>query len=215
MRPKLVIWGAGGHGLVVADIVRLQREYDLVGFLDDRVADQRPAELCGAPILGDREQLPGLRAAGVDRVIVAVGAGSARLALADLVRRAGLTLGTAVHPRAVIAVGVPIGRGTVVAAGAVVNPGARVDDNVIINTCASLDHHCVVEAGAHVCPGAHLAGGVRVGCEAWVGIGAAVGPGVRIGARAIIGAGAVVLKDIPEGVVAYGVPARAIRLVGP
>jgi PglD N-terminal domain len=35
MRPKIVIWGAGGHALVVADIIRLRDDYELVGFLDD------------------------------------------------------------------------------------------------------------------------------------------------------------------------------------
>ena len=34
-RRQLVIWGASGHALVVADIVRLQDAYQIVGFLDD------------------------------------------------------------------------------------------------------------------------------------------------------------------------------------
>jgi acetyltransferase-like isoleucine patch superfamily enzyme len=34
---------------------------------------------------------------------------------------------------------------------------------------------------------------------------------VSIGERAVIGAGAVVLHDVPGGIVAYGVPARAVR----
>jgi acetyltransferase-like isoleucine patch superfamily enzyme len=37
--------------------------------------------------------------------------------------------------------------------------------------------------------------------------------GIQIGARAIIGAGAVVVRDIPNGVVAYGTPARVIRKI--
>jgi acetyltransferase-like isoleucine patch superfamily enzyme len=47
----------------------------------------------------------------------------------------------------------------------------------------------------------------------WIGIGAVVIEGVRIGEGSVVGAGAVVLRDIPEGVVAYGTPARAVRKV--
>jgi acetyltransferase-like isoleucine patch superfamily enzyme len=44
-----------------------------------------------------------------------------------------------------------------------------------------------------------------------VGIGAVVRHGVRIGEWSVIGAGAVVLEDVPELVVAWGVPSRVVR----
>lgn len=39
-------------------------------------------------------------------------------------------------------------------------------------------------------------------------------PGVTIGKGSVIGAGSVVTKDIPENVVALGVPCRVIRPIG-
>jgi UDP-N-acetylbacillosamine N-acetyltransferase len=97
------------------------------------------------------------------------------------------------------------------AAGSVVNPGATLGRNVIVNTCASVDHDCVLEDGVHISPGAHLGGGVTVGRGTWIGIGAVVRDHVMIGAGVTIGAGAVVVKDIPDGVMAYGVPARVVK----
>jgi acetyltransferase EpsM len=47
-------------------------------------------------------------------------------------------------------------------AGAVINPGVKLGENVIVNTCASVDHECVIEDGAHICPGVHLGGKVSV-----------------------------------------------------
>jgi maltose O-acetyltransferase len=56
---------------------------------------------------------------------------------------------------------------------------------------------------------------VSVGDEALVGVGVAIQPHVRIGARSVIGVGSAVVKDVPDDVVAVGVPAKVIRQLGP
>jgi maltose O-acetyltransferase len=48
----------------------------------------------------------------------------------------------------------------------------------------------------------------------WLGGGAIVCPGVTIGHDTVVGAGAVVVKDLPAGVVAAGVPSRVLREIG-
>jgi sugar O-acyltransferase (sialic acid O-acetyltransferase NeuD family) len=210
-KKKLVIWGGAGHALVVAEIVRLQGEYEIVGVIDNVESPRSNPGLFGVTLLGGEEQLIVLRKNGVEHLIFGIGDCQARLKLSARVRAQGFHLATAIHPRAVMAQGVQIGAGTVVAAGVVVNPGTTIGENVIINTSASIDHECVIEDGVHVSPGANLAGNVRVGRAAWIGIGATVIERVSIGAGSLIGAGAVVVRDIPDGVVAFGNPARVQR----
>ena len=55
-------------------------------------------------------------------------------------------------------------------------------------------------------------GDIIVEDDAWLGVGVIVLGGVRIGAGAVIGAGSVVTKDVPDGAIAVGVPARVIRV---
>lgn len=46
---------------------------------------------------------------------------------------------------------------------------------------------------------------LKSGC--WIGVGAVIMPGVTIGRNAIVGANAVVTKDVPDSMVALGIPA--------
>lgn len=45
----------------------------------------------------------------------------------------------------------------------------------------------------------------------WIGTNVVVHPGVTIGKNSIIGSGSIVTKNIPDNVVAYGVPCKVIR----
>ena len=208
MTDKLVIWGAGGHARVIADIISLTGSYVIVGFLDDVCPEPRPVVFSDAPILGGAEQLDVLKKQGVRHIIFGFGNCQARLDLARTARAARFTLATVIHPSAVVAQGVAVGAGSMIAAGAVVGPGACLGENVIVNTGATVDHDCELGDGVHICPGVNLAGNVTVGTAAWVGIGATVIQKVSIGAGATVGAGAVVLRDVPAGATVYGVPAQ-------
>lgn len=59
--------------------------------------------------------------------------------------------------------------------------------------------------------GKELAAPVKIGNNVWIGGSAIICPGVTIGDNTTIGAGSVVVKDIPENVVAAGNPCRIIR----
>jgi UDP-N-acetylbacillosamine N-acetyltransferase len=210
---QLVIWGASGHARVIVDIIRLSREFTVVGFLDNINTELHGKMFCQAPILGGLEQLEELKFNNINTIFLAIGNCQARLKLAAILKVQKFNLATLIHPNAVIASDVTIGDGTVIMAGAVINSGARIGENVIVNTSASIDHDCLIEDGVHISPGAHLAGHVCVSRGVWIGIGAVVSDRITIGESSVIGAGSVVIRDIPAGVVAYGVPAKVIRSI--
>lgn len=55
---------------------------------------------------------------------------------------------------------------------------------------------------------------ITLGDNVWLGGGVIVCPGVTIGDETVVGAGSVVTRDLPGGVVAFGVPARVQRTIG-
>jgi len=115
---------------VVADIVRVGSDYELVGFLDDFYPERHEQRFCDATVLGGREQMGKLMAQGIRHVILALGDNAARRRIATEFVAAGYVLGQAVHPRATLAADVRIGGGAVLMAGAVVNPNATLGENV-------------------------------------------------------------------------------------
>jgi sugar O-acyltransferase (sialic acid O-acetyltransferase NeuD family) len=203
-RAPLVIWGVSGHSRVIADIVQLRDELELAGYIADPPSP-------GAEVLGGRDALPKLRARGIELLFIAVGDCAARHDLAAEASELGFRFPTLIHPSAVVARDALIGAGTVIAAGAIICPGARVGAQAIVNTAASVDHDCEIGDAVHVSPGVRLAGNVRVGKGTWIGIGASVIEKRTIGEWCVVGAGSVVVRDLPDRTVAYGVPARVHR----
>ncbi|MEI2690886.1 MAG: acetyltransferase [Anaerolineae bacterium] len=209
----MLILGAGGHAQVVADILWRMHEAGSkltpIGYLDDnpQFTDQH---FLGLPVLGP---LAALQAIDHDAAIVAIGDNRTRCRIFAQLIAQNERLVIARHPRAIIAPDVVLGAGSVICAGAVVNPGSVIGSNVILNTGCTVDHHNTVGDHAHIAPGVHLGGDVRIGSGTLVGIGATVIPQRSVGAWSAIGAGSVVTRNVADGMMAAGNPARVIRAI--
>jgi serine O-acetyltransferase len=108
--------------------------------------------------------------------------------------------GVEIHPGAKIAAGVFIDHGM----GVVIGETAEIEEDVVLFHGVTLggtgkDHgkrHPTVKKGALISANAQI-----------------LGP-ITIGEKAKIGASAVVIKDIPDGATAVGIPAKVVRING-
>jgi sugar O-acyltransferase (sialic acid O-acetyltransferase NeuD family) len=208
-KERIFIFGAGGHAKVVIDIVERQGLHEVAFLVDDDPA-LRGTEFYGYPCIGGKDDLQRLPDAP-QNCIVAIGSNRARAAVAGWLAAKGFRLATAVHPAAQIGRGVTIGAGSVVMAGAVINSDARVGENVIINTKASIDHDCVIGDAVHIAPGCTLCGTVTVGAGSFICAGATIIPNLTIGREVTVGAGSTVLRDVGDGILLVGTPARPLK----
>lgn len=174
---RLLIVGAGGHGISVAEAALLSGRYRLVGFIDD---SRHPGTaVLGIPILGNIADLK-IHLCHADKVIVAIGNNSVRETLMGQLADEKVIFATIVHPTAIISPRASILHGCTIMAGAVIGTEAKLGVGVIVNCAAVVDHHAQVLDYGHLGVNACMAGGSILGKGAWIQAGCSIGYGVRI-----------------------------------
>jgi len=196
----IVIYGGGGHGKSVLELLRVLGVYRVVGFVDDGI----PAggEILGVPLLGDFTVLGKLHRDGIRLAVNAVGGignVNTRVQVFHRLAEAGFACPSIVHPTAFLEPSASLSPGVQVFPHAYVGSESRVGFGAIINTGAIISHDCRLGSFVNISPGAILAGEVIVGDGALIGMGVTVNLQARIGEGARIGNGATVKADVPEG----------------
>ena len=213
LQKSLILWGARGHAKVLNEFLP-RLGFRIVAVFDNVPVD--PPPIAGVPVFLGMPGFRNWRTENPDsgtQALIAIGGhrGRDRLEIQQELYGAGILPAIAVHPTAFVAADARVGDGSQILANAAVCTEAVIGKCCIINTSASVDHECSLGDGVHIAPGATLTGCVSIGEHTMIGAGAVVLPRIRIGRSVIVGAGSVVTRDIPDGKVAFGNPARIIR----
>lgn len=163
-------------------------------------------------------------------------AGRGRPAPLELGAGATLRSGTVLYTGSRIGRGLTTGHGVVIReeceigddvavwSGSVIDYGCRLGDRVKIHTNCYVAQYSEIEDDAFLAPGVSLANdifpgdpvsaelmlGPSIGAGAQLGVNVTVLPFVRIGEGCVVGSGSVVTRDLPDGTLAYGNPARVV-----
>lgn len=111
--------------------------------------------------------------------------------------------------RVLIGSNVEIGSNTVIARGTI--DATVIGDNVKIDDHVFIAHNAKIGARSMIIAGAEVSGSVEIGEDCWIAPQVTILNGVKVGSRSFVGLGSVVIRDLPESVVAAGNPARVIR----
>jgi len=196
---SIIIFGGGGHGKALIDLLRSLSVYRIVGIVDDGISSTET--IMGVPVLGGSEVLPGLYDRGVRLAVNAVGGiGSlaVRVKVFHLLAEAGFACPALVHPTAFVETSVNISPGVQVFPHAYVGSETSLGFGCIVNTGAIVSHDCSLGDYVNISPGAIIAGEVQIGAGTLIGMGATINLRVQIGQGARIGNGATVKQDLPE-----------------
>lgn len=194
---KITIYGASGHGVVVDDLLRINK------LKVEQIIDDNPDNTYFKDIEVVKPSLDKLKEYPV---VIAIGNNEVRK---EISRKYNLNYVKAIrHPSAVISPSATILKGTVIMANATINAAATIGKHCIINTGSVVEHHCKIADFVHIAPNAAIAGSVQIGECTLIGIGAVVKENIVIGKNCMIGAGTVLIKDVPDNAIVVGNPGK-------
>jgi len=213
---RVLVIGGSGQGRQAIDVLEATGRHEVVGVLDKGLP--AGAEVSGYPVLGrDDELAASAKKVGATAFLVGIGDNPTRRVVYErsIAECPFLRPITAIHPAAIVSHRASIGPGSLVMAGVVVSNDCFAGTGVLLGTKSSVDHDCLLGDFVSLAPAATTGGGVRIGDDSALGLGAQVIHGVTVGAQTVVGDGSLVLRDVPDRVVAYGVPARVVRTRAP
>jgi acetyltransferase EpsM len=196
----IIVYGGGGHGKSLIDLLHSLGVYHISGVVDDGV--KAGSLILGVPVLGGKEALPDLYTHGVRLAVNAVGGigdVTIRIKVFRLLGEAGFTCPAVIHPTSFVEASAGLSPGVQVFPHAYVGSEARLGFGSIVNTGAIVSHDCRIGDYVNISPGAMLAGDVQVGSGTLIGMGVTVNLGAKIGAASRLGNGATVKSDVPPG----------------
>lgn len=208
---KCIIIGAGKYGEVYLSYLQ-EAGFEIVGFLDDAPAEQGTVHH-GVPVLGPTSLLESLKYThGIEGVFCPLGNNHLRVNFLRKARELGYETPNYIHKSVTISPNIEIGQGVYILLGTRIMPDTVIKDYVMISMGVNIAHHNILETGTFLSTGCNFGASIIADEYTYCGIGSTIMTGLhRLGKDSLIGAGAVVIKDVPDGAVVAGVPAKIIR----
>lgn len=207
----LGIYGSGGLGREVLELAKqinaVSNRWSKIIFIDD----VKPEGIYNNTEMYPFERINKLYDKEEIEISISMGEPAFRDSIAQRVIEKGYTLATLIHPSVYVSESTRIGSGTIICMGSFVSCDVAIGENVLIQPHASLGHDCQISNHAVLSSFVSLSGECSVGERTYIGMSVPVKEAIKIGRDSIIGMGSVVLRDIQDGVIALGNPARPMK----
>lgn len=208
----IVIYGGGGHGKSLIELIRSLKIYRIIGILDDGIQSSRtndqPSTIMGIPILGGEERLAELYERGIRLAVNAIGGIGdiqVRVKIFERLAQHGFACPSLIHPSAYVEPSASLAAGVQVFPQAYIGSEVSIGFGAIINTGTIVSHECHIGDYVNLSPGAILAGQVEIGDKVLIGMGVTINLGVKIGSGARIGNNATIKADVtPNSIIKAG-----------
>jgi sugar O-acyltransferase (sialic acid O-acetyltransferase NeuD family) len=202
----LLIIGAGGHATEIIDELYNGSSESHFFFFDDQ--SENNIFLKHFTVLKNNDEV--ISHFGDDfQFILGIGNPLSRQKLANRFSKIGGILTSVISPKAIIGhFNVHLAPGVDVMTNAIISSNVSIGKGTLINRNASVHHDCTIGKFCEIAPNVLLLGKVTIGDLTIIGAGAVVLPGVVVGSNCIIGAGSVVTKDVKDGQIVKGIPAK-------
>ena len=211
-KKRILLFGGGNQVHYTIDIIEKENKYEVVGIIDS--VHEIKTERYGYKVLGRQGDLKSIvEEYKIDAGLITIGDNWSRFKVYNTIveQMPSFEFVNAIHPSVVIGKNVELGVGVVMMAGVIVNPLAKIGNFTFFATGCQVEHDCIIEEYASVSAGSVMGGYVTIGKFSAITLGVTILDRLKIGKNSVIGSGSLVLKDIPDNVLAYGNPINKIR----
>ena len=185
---------------------------NVVGFVDDN-PELTGKNVRGVPVLGNTGDLARIKEEhAAEAAYCPIGDNAVRVKLLQKAKSNGYEIPNFIHSSVIMHESVKLGEGVYILLGTRIMPYTVIDDYVMISMNALVAHHNHLQKGTFISTGVNFGALITAKENTYIGIGATIMTGVHeLGANCTVGAGAVVIKDVPDGAVVAGVPAKILK----
>ena len=196
------IFGAGGLGREVLEIILRINPLEKVLFLDDfktgKILDKK------------LENISNINPEDIN-ISIALGEPSIREKKYKELKKKKFNFMNIIDPSVIISRYHSFGVGITISPNVTISNNAKIFDNVYINNISIVGHDVEIGENSVISSMVNLGGAVKIGSSSYIGMGSMIKENVSIGNNCIVGMGSVVYSDIPDNIIAIGNPARPIK----
>jgi sugar O-acyltransferase (sialic acid O-acetyltransferase NeuD family) len=209
----IILIGASPKARLLLDMVADEGRLEEIDGLVDRDTDKHGTLFYGKPVLGS-----------LDKILVDPHWSESKFCIClsekrftdrlEMIRRiqiSGRSFASWISKDAHIMRSVQVEAGSIIFSETCIRSFSRIGTCVTISIAAYIGHDCVIMDNVEIAPRVAMTSFVTVHSDTFIGVNATILPGLTIGSNVIIGGGAVVTKDVPDGVVVVGNPARILK----
>jgi sugar O-acyltransferase (sialic acid O-acetyltransferase NeuD family) len=209
---NIVIIGGGNQAHYTIDIIKKEGKYNIIGIIDSvhEVGTYR----FGYKIIGRQENIVELiEQYKIQGGLISIGDNWIRYIISEQILSLvpNFEFVNAIHPSVIIGDNVKLGVGIVAMAGVIFNPQSIIGNFTFYATGAQVEHDCIISDFASISAGSVTGGYVKLGKFSALTLSVTVLDRLEIGENTVVGAGSLVLKSLPDNVLAYGNPAKIVR----
>lgn len=204
----MIIIGAKGFAKEVLEILHQKNETNSLCFYDD-ISNDLPETLFEKfPILRNEDEARKHFSTIDTRFVIGIGNPHLRKKMFEKFSSLGGT------PTSIISKNTEIGSfdnnfedGIIITSGSILTNSITIKKGSMINLACTIGHDSTIGEFVEICPNVSISGHCNIGNNVFIGTGSTILPNITIGENSVIAAGSVVTKNIPDNVMAAGIPA--------